>query len=470
MASGHPLKKIRSLLPLFLLAAGCGGNGKDDTWDALLGAIPAKLSLGNTGETGNYYVLRQTHEAVFRYDDGQRYVSKILTEWTRSVDFREYRLCPDTSLRFNMAEGFSLEYFEGYLKELGAKFAAPYKLSRNKCCAIVEFETPQPGYLDFLAKLENAPTIRTAYGDSDGLGPYALESISGRKVVLKRKKRVSGGYNHVVLHEYAGSGDSNLQSRNIEDFNKLSSFDQPGWIKTEYRQFNNIELKSISLAINHPDPAVRRVIHDCIDVDKFRRAFVPKRSDFIDIETVLPAGVPGSKPGKIRQNCSAALRGGLRREKLSLVNQKKDNLEQLGIFADNFRAKTGISIQLKNLSPQEISVLLKGRAGRHDYNLILIVLDTVRPDYDVFFEYILGKSATIDFVPQRVHELHRAFLRSKYDEKQEAAVALADQLNLDALILTLYQTSVPIYYPKKIHNIFVGKGFAQYPEVADFRW
>jgi hypothetical protein len=470
MASSNKTKQIGLLVALAALSWGCGG-GRDSTWDALLGAIPQKLSLQNLGETGNYYILRQTHEAVFRRDDGQHYSSRLLKSWSRSLDSRRYVFCPDTSLSFSPAAAFSQTFFEGYISSVTARFSPVFEIRQEGGCLAIQFPIARPGYLEFLSTLETAPSLPGLYGDSTGLGPYSVESISKSEVVLKRNKPAANGYDRIILHEYSGSSDPRLADRSVEDFNKLSSFDQPEWLSAEFRKFNNVELKSINLIINHPDPAVRRAVHDCLDVDAFRRAFAPKRKDFFDIQTVLPAGIPGGRPGRLAQACQAAGRRRFEGTALVLVNQKKDNLIQLAAFSKDFYAKTGIRIVLKNLTPQEISPLLKGGPRGHDYNLVLLVLDTVTPDYDMFFDYILGASATVDHVPRALTELYKKFRRAgRWDDRTEMAVEIADRLNQEALSLTLYQTIVPLYYPPGIRNLQVGRGFAQYPEVAEFRW
>lgn len=470
MAADHANKKVAALVCSALLFGGCA-DPHADTWDVLLGAIPQRVSLGNLGETGNYYVVRQTHEALFRRDDGQHYTSRLLKSWSRGLDNRKFVFCPDTSLGFSEQKAFSADYFGVYISSVTGNFSGSFRVSADGGCFSVEFPVPSPGYLEFLALLENAPSIPDVAGNPTGLGPFAVESIAEDRVVLVRKRRVDDGYNKIVLHEYAGPGDPRLNDRGIEDFNKLSSFDQPEWIAGEFQRFYNVELKSVSLMINHPRLPVRKTVHDCLDVDAFRRAFAPKRKDFYDIRTVLPAGMPGSEPGRFPQHCKT---GGVDRFKgvtLRLINQKTDNLLELGRLLEDFKNRTGVNIVLKNMSPKEVSPLLKGGPKGHQYELILIVLDTVAPDYDVFFEYILGDSATIDNLPGELRDLYAGFKKTgRWGDRAEAARVLANKLNEYAIALPLYQTIVPIYYPRNIKNINVGRGFAQYPEVADFRW
>ena len=67
-------------------------------------------------------------------------------------------------------------------------------------------------------------------------------------------------------------------------------------------------------------------------------------------------------------------------------------------------------------------------------------------------------------------------LREKLEKTESPELKLGivermiDDLERQNAVLTLYQMRGRLYYPKGINNIEVGRGFLQYPEVADFRW
>lgn len=105
------------------------------------------------------------------------------------------------------------------------------------------------------------------------------------------------------------------------------------------------------------------------------------------------------------------------------------------------------------------------------YNLFQIMLDTFRPDHNVFFEDICGEKSTLDYRPQKAEELFSDLLRAeKPDSRMRIAKELAAVVASEGMLLPLYQTYSYIYYPKKIKNLSVGSSFTQYPEIAEFRW
>ena len=54
--------------------------------------------------------------------------------------------------------------------------------------------------------------------------------------------------------------------------------------------------------------------------------------------------------------------------------------------------------------------------------------------------------------------------------KHALAMSVVGELAKEAVALPLYQSVRVFWYPKKIENIVVGKGFLEYPEIGDFRW
>jgi len=284
-----------------------------------------------------------------------------------------------------------------------------------------------------------------------------------------RKEPVPHGYNRIVVHAFQGPGDPNLQNRNISDFNRISSYFQPDWIKKEYLGFNNLELKSVNLVINHSDSGTRRLIYDCLDVGEFRRAFAPQRKDFYDVQTLLPLGAYGARPGKPQQACGRA--GGRlagRSAPIVLMNQQKDNEAQLSAFAEDFRKKTGLKLGITQPPAQKIVEMLHAR--KHDYNLAVVVAGTHNWDYDAFFEYYAGERSYYDSVPGEIKRLYGDLKAAAPEQKPARAAKLADELAARAMVLTLYQTSVRIYYPGSIKNFLVGRGFLETPEIGEFRW
>ena len=82
----------------------------------------------------------------------------------------------------------------------------------------------------FLTWYENAPAIKEGNLEY-GLGAFEIETYSNKKIVMSRKEYVRNGFNKIVYYRYQGASDPNLQNKKIQDFNLLSSFQKPEWIK-----------------------------------------------------------------------------------------------------------------------------------------------------------------------------------------------------------------------------------------------
>ena len=57
-----------------------------------------------------------------------------------------------------------------------------------------------------------------------------------------------------------------------------------------------------------------------------------------------------------------------------------------------------------------------------------------------------------------------------YFKKQAIGIEIAEGIKDQALVLPLYQHMKRLYYPKAVKNVVLGKGFTEYPEVADLKW
>lgn len=471
MPANH--KAILTTLLLFAAAAGGCSRGpadNSDVWEVLIGTRPKEIHSRNASETPTFYILKQTHEPLFRQPDGQNYTSRILRSWKRDALSTEYTFCPDTALRFGGNANFSLVFFLEYLSRLLAQYDNTAGLRVREGCAVVSFSKPMPGFLEFLAQYENAPHMNPDSKIERGLGPFFVESM-GKEIVLKRKIRVANGYNTIILHEYSGKKDPLLDSQRISDFNKLSGFQQPKWLRRKYTGLDNVELRVAALAINSPDRRLRQAIYQCIDVEEFRKAFLPEKNGFLNISSVLPIGVSGGIPGLPAQDCSSAQINYLKGKRIVLANLYDNNRASLKMFSAKFLKKTGAELTIKDYVPADLVKELYDRSGRKSYNLIVIVSDTFRPEYKPFLEYYLGPDSAIDYLPQRSKALYKKLLyEDVHDVKTELAISLSEQIEEQALALPLYQGGQKLFYPRQIKNLEVGRGFSEYPEVAEFRW
>lgn len=455
-----------------LLFPGCSGPGAGgDTWSVLIGALPSEIKVRNASETPSFYILKQTHEPLFRQVDGEKYVSRLLKGWRRNLMSTEYTFCPDISARFNSEKSFSVRFLGGYLSKLMEIYDATAQIRTRGACVEVCFQKPKPGLLEFLARYENAPKIPAPPIGEIGLGPFRVEEIGADRVVLTRKEKVSDGYNRIVLYKYAGENDPRLEDRRISDFNQLSDFQQPGWIKEEYSMFGNVELRVAGLAINSADSQLREALYNCIDIEEFRRAFLPEKKKFLPVASILPVGVYGGVAGKPEQSCSQARKKYLRGKKIILANPYVGNRGALRGFSEEFLKEFGAEFFVKNYEPADLLGELYDHSRKKSYTLLVIVSDTFRPAHRPFLEYYLGPDSAVDYVPREMREMYgRILSEDAHSARAELAKSLSHLVEKHFIALPLYQGGGELFYPRQIKNLEVGRGFSEYPEVAEFRW
>lgn len=456
-------------LAALLLVCGCAKAPEDRTWGVLVAGIPGQIAtkeyLGNI----TFYVLKQTHEPILRKDDGHNYTSRILKNWSRDLESKKYILCPADGLRFSEKDELSLKDFGRHISAITAEFSSSATVKGTGECFLVEFDSPRRDYADFLTLYKNAPTRKESDKVELGLGPFQVKEISAGAIVLDRKKKVGNGYNQISIYEYAGPKDLRLQSREIKDFNLIPDFEVPQWVRENYVGFANVELRSMLLVINHRNPVVREQIYNCADVVSLRKAFVPGKSNFFDIKNVLPVGVPGAKAGLPQQVCRNIPGSKLPREPLVFANWRSGNSDEMGDFAKKFSERSGFRLKISDYAPAELVKLLNRKP--HPYNLLVLLFDSVRPDPNAFFETFAGDGGLQDFYLDKIAQLYKDLERAADEEERGAiSVRLAEEISRNHLAIPLYQGVRVVYYPGNISNVVVGRGFLEYPEVADFRW
>ncbi|HBB66322.1 MAG TPA: hypothetical protein DCZ93_03265 [Elusimicrobia bacterium] len=469
MSAYKPKPLIFAALALACSLSACGGTADSQRWEVLLLGIPEEVAVRRAAETATYYIIKQTHEPLFRRDDGQNYSSRLLKSWGRDISARQYSFCPDSSLSFDVKRYFDPEYFQGYLAGVTKKYNSEFKIGREGERFTVTFPAPQKGYLDFLTLYENAPTVVQSPGIEAGLGQFYVRSLSSEKIVLLRKAKVSDGYNEIILNEFDPSKGEKYEYAKMSDFNKLSSFDVPQEVSQNYLGFNNVQLRSDVVMINHPDRETRRQVYNCLDVDKFRKAFFPQKKEFYDVKTVLPVGVPGAAPGRPEQACVRRAGAKGKKREIVLYNHRSGNSAQLEKFAAEFNSLSGLTLKIVACTPQELVRVLH-KAPR-PFNLTVLGLDTVYPDYLTFFDCFVREDGYFDFKLPRIAALYAKLEREADPDLKLALVKeLLGELSKEAVVLPLYQNIKRFYYPKKIKNLNIGRGFMEFPDVADFRW
>jgi len=464
---GHNKTYCLIALVLGRLLSGLAAAAEQDAvWEVLSGGLPVRVSVEDASINSSIYVLKQTHEPLFRRDDGEIVNSRLLKRWSRNPWATEFELCPDTSFKFDEQHIFSLEYFQDYISKVAKIFDKRAVVSGEARCVKISFKTSRKEFLKFLTSYEYAPTVKKNKGIELGLGKFIVESISKNQLVLKRREPERRAYNKIIFHQYAGPADPNLKNRQISDFNNIPSFDIPEWVKAEYFHFDSPILRSIDLIINHPDKDIRKAVYNCMDYNALRRAYVPKRSSFIDIKNMLPIGVPGAEAGSPIQNCKAVLPVKAPEKQLAFLNLAYDNDKEMSAFCRDFQNKTGIKVDVIRYPDNEVDAAVFNFPRR--YNMVVVVIDAVRPDSAAFFDYLVGTNSYFDSAPPFLGKQYLQMLRE--DGGKSVAESMAAKLGEEALVLPLYQNIGTFYYPQKIKNMIVGRGFIEYPEVADFRW
>lgn len=433
-----------------------------------LASLPAKITPREMSISG-YYIVKQTHEPVFRKEDGYNYTSKILKSWSRSIDYRSYTLCPDTSQSFDALHPFSLDSFRRHIIEITPKFDDTGVIKEDRGCLQISFTHPAQRYLDFLATYANAPSVKISSSVEIGLGPFMLESMNKKEIVLLRKGKVARGFNKIRVYDFSGAKSQSSQKDFISDYNFALGRKDLAALGPEYVHFENMSLKSAVLLINLPDSERRRILYNCMDIDGLRTVFTNGPGNFRDIQTILPLGVPGGRPGKPRQACTITKAGAKKLKQMTFANWQADRSLQFESFFNEFYRKTGIRIKVENFKPAELSAGLHAR--KKPYELVIMI---TAPDSDDKFRFLasyFGKKNVRDQEIAGIAEMYNELIRASSSEKEKViAQGIADRIRENYALLPLYQTVSTVYYPREIKNIVAGKELLEYPDVADFIW
>jgi hypothetical protein len=458
---------------LFLIATTISGYNYYSvlhTWFVPVQEMPEHLTTADAQFTIGYYAIKQTHEPLFRQEDGQNYTSRLLKSWQRNPSSTQFTFCPDNTLSFNAEHKFTGDYFERYITSVTAKFTKDFSVTRQDSCFYINFKTAMQDYLSFLTTYENAPTIPRTANIEDGLGPFQTQSLSKTDIVLYRKQPVQHGFNKIVFHMHPANTGFLAEMRSNTDFNFMQAKDIPSNIKGTYTSIYNMELASIILTISHPTPDVRNLLYNCIDINALSTALVAKASNFHNIRTILPVGMAGAEIGRPSQDCASALTNAAHKTTtITFANYYLDRQKDLSAFFLGVSHKTGLDIKVVPVSSQDLQ-----EAANTDTltrNLDTIYISTVRPDYDIFFSLFLNDPAYNNFDTSKLRKMFHQ-LHSIHDElgKEQIARNMADELASQHVALPLYQNGGLLYFPPNIKNLVLGRGTMEYPDVGDLRW
>lgn len=451
-----------------LLIVGCT-KPQDQTWDALVLGLPdhvhPDINLLNMG----HYILIQTHEPLLRQDESHRYYSNVLRRWERSSDETRYVFCPDEQVRFTAQANFTPLHLSQHLQQLTQSRNLPGAIAiTQEQCVEVRFPQPVPHFLSMLTSHEHAPTLASA--DSRihfGLGPFEVTSMTRDEISLRRKQPIRNGFNQIRFLDYKGRQDPHLNDQVIEDFNRVYVSDLPAWVKSTYTPHDATILQTVNLVINHPSRSIRRLVYDCLNIQEFRKAFMPGQDSFFDIATILPVGIAGAQEGMPSQVCDKRLQPA-KASDLVFFNWKTDNLAELQRFFKSLAEFTNLHVTAQAIEPVDFLNIVLSRP--HPYHLTVVALDAPQPNYDTFYDFILQKGSVTDVDLSPARALYAQLKASASAAEQVAIIdKLNAQLRAEAIILPLYQEVRPFYYPKRLRGMVIGRDYLEYPRVGELR-
>jgi len=466
-------KIILLLVMLSFCVSSCGKKEKnDEAWDVLSLVIPEKVSPEVSFANIGFYVLRQTHEPIFHWSNIKaQYYSTILKSWNRSSDFKIFTFCPDATKLFDRNQKFSEKILENSLKKSLNKASGHYIISTEGKCVVLKFERPEKQLLKTLSYYEMAPSISTENPKIElGLGPFKGIKISDDELFLERKEKAKNGYNYIRFTRYKGLQDRNLNNVNIEDFNRIYVTDVPDWIKKSYDNYGVMLLQSLVLLINVKDPVLRSYLYNCLDVKKIRQAFSPRQEKFYDIGNILPVGIIGASNTLPVQKCEKYRANLTHKNSKALIflNWKESSQDTLSNYFSEFSLKNKIEIKV---NPLPITNLLHVVFNRpHAYDLHIMAIDAVRPDYSAFYEFFNDRNDAVVDINVPIKKLLNDLYAESNDSKIEQIVKKINGILANSgVVLPLYQQVRDFYYPKNVKNISFGKNFLEYPDVAELK-
>lgn len=455
----------RQAFIIFLIAfdfLGCT-HRRSETWKVLM--IGSFDQLKPTASNSDHvsYVLRQTHEPIFRRDENKQVVSRILNNWNRSEDYKSFRLCPNTNLEFANGQNLDASDLENSIKSTWSGITK-FETKQENGCLSIQFREPRRNFFDALMSFGASPSRPTANPHIEmGLGPFRVEEFSKKRILLTRKQPDSSKrFDKIEIKNTDLMTADQIDDHSVQDFNMLRGSHVPAWVATEYFEYPNSNLENFLLVINVADFKIRQAIYNCIDVPALTEAHGHvKRIN--EIASLYPIGISGAKSGKIPQTC---IKRQLNVSKpLVFINPKPENQAKYIKVFDDLTSKTGIPFIVKQISFSDLGHYLTDTHS--GYDLAIVAVQNEFADMTDFLELIADQK-------KQIHSLSLPDLNQKYNQfkntsdpvrRQKMGVALNDEILNLALTAPLFQPVIPIYYPKDVTLPSVGSSFTTAPEV-----
>ncbi len=441
------------------------GRAQDSTWDVILMGFPNALSPKQLEVMSVGYVIHQTHKPLFQRNEDGQYTSAVLEKWSQSRDGLEIELCPSTSVFVGKDQLFTTARLENFLATRMGELGARAKFSSIGSCLMVRFENPNHEFIETFAHFENAPSWSNSSPFEDGLGDfYVAESATDHRMVLLRKYPTQNGFKRIVVHAYKNKeqAENLVKAGGIEDINRISPDLVPDSLKKNYSDYGVVLLHTGVLLINARDARIRKAIYNCLDIEKFRRAFSPTQSYFKSVKTILPIGAPGAKEGLAAQDCKPT-----KNARARFWNWKDNNRDQLRAYLKEFSKVSGVEVDYSDI-PLSTLMDVVGRKIR-DYDMLVVGLSATEFHYRDFYQYLVDPKSTMISAVALDYSRELKDIDSKPNDQDVLAKvdkidrAIADQ----AIALPLFQQTRHFYFPRSLKGLKFGGNSLEHPVVAE---
>jgi len=455
--------KVAAVAVSFVLT-GCFA-GRDDNWDVIALGLPSEISPRFSHSLSTAYVLKQTHEPLFRHDDRKGYFSNVLDNWKRSIDSTEFSLCVGRPKPFGDGSAFDSAKLREFLAtNLRRLQFSNYVIIAKDDCEIVRFNQSQRRFLYEFSLPENAPSQTSRLPKiENGLGAYFVDQALSDKLILKRKVTSKNGYNSITFTNVDQLDAAQIEKMGAEDHNLLPVFKIPQKIKTTYKSYQTMPLKIGALVLNIKDPEVRRAVADCVDIRKLRETLFTNGTQFSDISSILPVGVPGARSGLLPRRCSESKKQAKALRFATWMGAHQDELKK---DLSGLGRQVGVEVKPEYYSYSDLTKLIYYK--KDQYDLLVIKIDTKSKATSPFFEVFVDAKKSILRKPLTQFNGDLQALRAAEGDGLVSAAAERLQKSLidGKYVLPLFQETRALYYPKALKNIYLDDDYLDFPNLS----
>lgn len=470
------MRYLFAALALFILAGGVAWSllrpSTDRVWDVVMMGLPKSLEPRDIEVAPIGYLLNQTHRPLFNQNEDGVYTSEILSDWAQDRGGLNVKVCVKPGMAIHNVGPFDAVKLAEFLKRRLSELKLQATITPAVPCVALSFTQRHHGFFDLFTRFENAPTWKVDHSAFEsGLGEFYVANISEDKIELLRKEDSGRGFNKIFVHAYKSKQhlEELIRTQIIEDVNRVSPELVPDEIKKTYRNYGVVLLQTGILLLNVKDANLRRIIYNCLDIQKFRQAFSPGQSEFKNIQTILPIGVPGAREGLPAQNCTHRKNASTTYPTVKFWNWKDNNRESLKSFWKEFTDQTGVQVEYSDISPEKLFAIAKGQERKHE--LVVLGLSATEFHYRDFYQYLVDPNHSM--LSNSTLDLSATL--AKLDQKPnkvelESGIATIDStIASEGLALPLFQQIRQFYYPYELKGISFGSNYLEHPIIAEIR-